>query len=219
MTNVSRPRFVRQNHLRVAARPIVSRSAARWSLVFAAALLMLAVSRAHAQLPSAELVSVSLPGGKVGTTFDVTLNGTDLDDARALLFSNSGITAIQKTSADGQPDKQPHPLPRQFSVTISASVPTGMYEVRAVTRYGVTNPRAFIVGNMNEVDGRQAGATATAAKEVPLESSISGQTTGERADFFRFAAKKGQRVLIESSGASPRLENGSGHCSLGRLRP
>ncbi len=233
MTNVSRPRFVRQNQrlfvvsrspdrdtdldrrspvpVTWGGRPSVGQAAwsgdhvttrglaaARWLLIFAAALVTLAVSRAHAQLPGAELVSVSPPGGKVGTTVDVTVNGADLDDARALLFSNPGITAVQKTSADGQPDKQPHPLPRQFSVTISASVPTGMYEVRAVTRYGVTNPRAFIVGNMNEVDGRQAGATAAAAKEVPLESSISGQTTGERADFFRFAAKKGQRVLIES---------------------
>jgi hypothetical protein len=148
MTNVSRPRFVRH--------------------ILVAALVALAVSRARAQLPSAELVSVSPPGGKVGTTLDVTLNGADLDDARALLFSNAGITAVQKTSADGQADKQSHALPRQFSVTISASVPTGMYEVRVVTKYGVTNPRAFMVGNLNEVDGRQAGATSAAAKDVPL---------------------------------------------------
>ena len=28
-------------------------------------------------------------------------------------------------------------------------------------------------------------------------SSISGQATGERADFFRFSAKKDQRILID----------------------
>ncbi len=166
-------------------------------MIMAVGLLALSVTRASAQLPTAELVSVFPPGGKVGTTLDVTVNGGDLDDSHALLFSNPGITAVQKTSADGQADKQPHPLPRQFSVTISASVPTGMYEVRAVSKYGVTNPRAFIVGNLNEVDGRQSGASVAAAKEVPLESSISGQTSGERADFFRIAAKKGQRVLID----------------------
>jgi hypothetical protein len=148
-------------------------------------------------LPTAELTSVFPPGGKVGTSVDVALIGVDIDDAHALIFSHPGITAAPKMSAESQPEKAPHPLERQFTATISAAVPTGVYEVRAVGKYGVSNPRAFIVGNLNEVDGRQAGNSPTAPKEVPLESSVNGQMSPERADFFRFAAKKGQRVLVD----------------------
>jgi hypothetical protein len=164
---------------------------------FLVALLTLSASVVRGQLPSADLTSVFPAGGKLGTNVDLTLTGVDVDDATSLIFSHSGITAIPKMGPAGPGGKPPQPLPKQFTVTISASVPAGVYEVRAVAKYGVSNPRAFVVGNLNEVDGRQAGATAAAAKEVPLESTVNGQITGERADFFRFTAKKDQRILID----------------------
>jgi Bacterial pre-peptidase C-terminal domain len=170
---------------------------ALWCKCLLVALFMLLASSSRGQLPSAELISVFPSGGKVATNVDLSITGVDIDDAASLIFSHPGITAIPKLGPAGPGGKLPQPLPKQFAATISASVPTGVYEVRAVGKYGVSNPRAFIVGNLNEVDGRQAGATVAAAKEVPLESSISGQATGERADFFRFSAKKDQRILID----------------------
>src|SRR5271168_770580 len=42
------------------------------------------------QLPNPRLNTVYPPGGKIGTTFDVTFTGTDLDLPQALLFSHPG---------------------------------------------------------------------------------------------------------------------------------
>ncbi|HEY2147216.1 MAG TPA: hypothetical protein VGH32_04720, partial [Pirellulales bacterium] len=166
------------------------------SLLSATALLWAAAARG--QLPSADLTSVFPMGGKLATSVDVTISGGNLDDVTALQFSHPGLSATPKMGPAGPNGKPPQPLANQFTVSISASVPVGVYEVRAVGKYGISNPRVFVVGNLNEVDGKQAGATAVAAKEVPLESTINAQATGERADFFRFSAKKDQRVLIES---------------------
>ncbi len=166
------------------------------SLLSATALLSAAAARG--QLPSADLTSVFPMGGKLATSVDVTISGGNLEDVTALQFSHPGLSATPKMGPAGPNGKPPQPLANQFTVSISASVPVGVYEVRAVGKYGISNPRVFVVGNLNEVDGKQAGGTAAAAKEVPLESTINAQATGERADFFRFSAKKDQRVLIES---------------------
>jgi hypothetical protein len=162
------------------------------------AAVLLSAAAARGQLPTAELTSAFPMGGKLATSVDVTISGANLEDVTSLQFSHPGLSATPKMGPGGPNGKPPQPLANQFTVSISASVPVGVYEVRAVGKYGISNPRAFVVGNLTEVDGKQAGATAIAAKEVPLESTINGQASGERADFFRIAAKKDQRVLIES---------------------
>ncbi len=158
---------------------------------------LLCSATAWGQIPATQLTAVFPPGGKAGAALDVNMSGTELGEVHALSFSHPGISAVQKTAAAGRFDKAPKPLPGQFTVTISASVPRGLYEVRAVGKFGASNPRTFVVGALNEVDGRQAASTAKDAKEVPAESVVNGQINPERSDFFRFAAKKGQRVLIE----------------------
>lgn len=168
--------------------------------IIAAALLCLSLvlgSAAWAQLPTAQLTDIFPPGGKVGTTFDVELAGTDLDDAGQLVFSHPGITAVQKTGAPTALSKTPPPLPRQFTVTIAAAVPAGVYEARTVGRYGASNPRAFSVGTLNEVVVKDPPSAAAKAKLVPLESVVDAAVRAEQADYYKFTAHKGQRVLID----------------------
>src|SRR5438105_2913780 len=44
-------------------------------------------------LPKPRLLQVSPCGGKVGTSFEVTVTGQDIEDAEQLLFSQPGIKA------------------------------------------------------------------------------------------------------------------------------
>ncbi|HEY1860284.1 MAG TPA: hypothetical protein VGG61_08015, partial [Gemmataceae bacterium] len=68
------------------------------AVVFTAATL---VGRANAQqnpllgnnLPNPRLMTILPNGGKVGTTFEVTWTGTDLEEPQELRFSVAGIKA------------------------------------------------------------------------------------------------------------------------------
>src|SRR6267142_4115105 len=108
-----------------------------------------------AQLTQARLSSVIPPGGKIGTDVEITASGADLDEASALRFSHPGIVAKLKTAE-----------PAVFTVTVGKDVPVGVYEARVIGRFGVTNPRAFAVGDRAEVNARGGNTAAASAIEV-----------------------------------------------------
>jgi hypothetical protein len=164
------------------------------AVIFCAALL--GGSIANAQLPTSQLTSLFPPGGKQGATVEVTIAGNDLDDCSRLLFSHAGISAQPKTiSATAiEPER---PAPNQFVVTIAGDVPPGTYEVRAVGRFGISNPRSFVVGSLAEITDAASNTTAATALEVPLGTTVNGRVDANNFEFFRLNLKKGQRALIE----------------------
>src|SRR5581483_2815630 len=91
-------------------RPRCGRSGGRCVLLIASITLTLAGS-ARAQLPAARLNTLFPPGGKIGTTVDITVSGLDLDGATELRFSNPSITAKPKDESESGTD-------RKFTVTI-----------------------------------------------------------------------------------------------------
>ena len=111
-------------------------------------LLSVFVPTAWAQLPVARLNTIFPPGAQLGVPVEVTANGTDLDDAKELRFSNPGITAAPK---DGT----------RFAVTAASGVTPGIYEARVVGRFGASNPRAFVVGDRPEI--QDAGTNKSAS--------------------------------------------------------
>ncbi|MBI4327460.1 MAG: hypothetical protein HY674_19680, partial [Chloroflexi bacterium] len=132
------------------------------------------------------------PGGQLGTTSEASVTGADLDEAKQIHFSHAGLTAQPKVAAaTGQAE------PNKFLVTISSNVPPGIYEARFVGRFGISNPRAFAVGGLPEVVEKQPNHTPETAAEISLASTVNAQAEANAADFFKFTAKKGQRVLIE----------------------
>lgn len=147
-----------------------------------------------AQLPTARLSTVFPPGGKQGATIEVTITGNDLDDLTGMHFSHAGIAAKPKIGDDkGQPEAN------KFMVAIAANVPPGIYEARIVGRYGVSNPRAFAVGVLPEMIEKSPNNAPDTAMEISLETTINGRADANSMDYFKFAAKKGQRLLVEYS--------------------
>lgn len=151
---------------------------------------------AFAQLPTSQLTSIFPPGAKQGTTAAVTIAGNDLDDCTRLLFSHAGITAQPKMvpATAIEPER---PVPNQFAVTIAGDVPPGTYEARAVGRFGVSNPRSFVVGALHEITDATSNATAAAALEVPLGTTVNGRVEANNFEFFRLKLDNGQRALVE----------------------
>ena len=67
----------------------VSRIALAW-----VAVLSVCAQLATAQLPTARLLSVFPPGGAAGSSVEVTVAGSDLDEAAALVFSDPRVTGL-----------------------------------------------------------------------------------------------------------------------------
>jgi hypothetical protein len=159
--------------------------------------LLVSAVAALAQLPSPALTSIYPPGGKQGSTVDVSVGGQNLDDGERLIFSHGGITAQPKMAEATEFRPTPAKMPDQFTVTIAADVPAGVYEVRHVGRYGASNPRAFVVGSLNEVakaGGNQKPATAT---EVTEGATITGRVDANNIDYYALSLKAGQRLMID----------------------
>jgi hypothetical protein len=178
-----------------------------------AALVVLAAAPALAQqqpgLPLPRLDAVTPPGAKAGTTVaEVTLAGTDLDEADTLLFSHPGIKADAIIPPPPKPDpkdpkKAPPPAPKgplpphKFKVSVAADVPPGNYDVRAVNKFGLSNPRVFVVGDLPEVMEKEPNNDAPEAMKVALNTTVNG-TIGAPTDvdLFLITAKKGQRIVL-----------------------
>ena len=167
------------------------------SILLAAGLFWLGGNRAAGQLPVARLQTVFPPGAKVGSELDVRIAGNDLDDVTSLVFSHTGITATPKTAVANDFLTDPRPVPGRFIVRIADDVPTGLYEIRAQGRFGLSNPRAFLVGTLQDIVIGAENFSRETAQEVQLGTTINGRATKDRISFYKFSARKGQRILAE----------------------
>ncbi len=161
-------------------------------------------------LPTPRLMTVFPNGGKIGTTVEVTFTGTDLEEPDQLTFSHPGIKAepiIPPDPAKPDPKKPPVPAPKpvvtKFKVTIAANVPVGQYDVRLVNKWGVSNARAFVAGDMTEFVEIEPNNDLPQAQKIEMNSTVSGSmASGTDVDYYTFPGKKGQRVIISCLASS-----------------
>jgi len=158
--------------------------------------LSLSPSLLQAELPATQLGSVFPAGANPGATVEVEIGGSNLDGADRLVFSHAGIKAEQKMREPNQFEEGPQPVPRTFAVTVAGNVPPGRYDVRAVGKYGMSNPRVFTVGRLAERIEEEPNNGRDEAAEVELPAVLNGRAdSAADVDFYSFAAKKGQRIL------------------------
>ncbi|HEY5310953.1 MAG TPA: hypothetical protein VIK18_00490, partial [Pirellulales bacterium] len=152
---------------------------------------------AFGQFPTAQLLSIFPAGGRQGTPVEVEIAGADLEGVDRLDFSHPGIKAEPKRAAPIVSGLQGEALPNRFVVSVGADVPPGLYDVRAVGRFGISNPRTFAVGRLAELNEETTNASLDKAMSIPLETVVNGRSGSGAVDYFRFTAHKGQRVLVE----------------------
>lgn len=171
-------------------------------LVLAAAVVgqALIVNTAGAQLPTATLETVFPPGGMAGSEVEVKITGEDLDEATALQFSHPGITATPKMAEPDMFRKKARPVPGEFVVKIAKSVSPGIYEARVVSRFGISNPRAIVVGNRPEKIKEDNIDQPDRAMPLELGDVVNARADDDRIDYYKLSLKPGQSVLIDCWG-------------------
>lgn len=159
----------------------------------------------HAQTAPPPRITVVMPtGGKAGTTIDLTVTGQDLNDVEGLYFSFPGakVEVLTAAKAPVDPKAKPAKTPQaavnqKFKVTLPADTPLGIHDVRVVTKGGISNPRAFVVGDLQEVLEKDPNDDAPQAQRIDLNTTVSGViSTPTDVDYVVFSGKKGQRVVV-----------------------
>jgi hypothetical protein len=161
-------------------------------------------------LPTPRLFILTPPGGRAGSTVEVTFTGVDLEKPEGLLFDDAGFKAEAVPEPVGpapDPRRQPQQQRRQgqlgpdvsvkFKVTIPAGAALGNHDVRLVNKEGISNPRTFVVGDLPEVLEKEPNNDVDQAQRVELNSTVNGTiATPTDVDYYVFAGKKGQRVVV-----------------------
>lgn len=176
-------------------------------------------------LPSPRLSNAFPAGAKIGSTPTtaralgltvahtgnvVSVGGFDLDEPTGLLFSHPGIKAtfLAPTTPPPDPKKKETPKanttgPHRFAVTVAKDVPPGTYDVRVVSKWGVSNPRGFVVGELPEVIEKEPNNDVPDAQRVEIGTTVNGVIgNGTDVDYTVFAGKKGQRVVVSCLASS-----------------
>ncbi|MFN4258541.1 MAG: hypothetical protein ACK4RK_04540 [Gemmataceae bacterium] len=172
----------------------------------------LSAQQLGAPMPSPRLFQVTPPGGQVGTTVEVTIAGQDLEEAKGLLFSHPAIKAEAVPPPPPPPPdpKKPAPMPpppviiNKFKVTIPANVPLGLHDVRVVGDLGVSNPRAFVVGDLPEVlETEPNNDPLTNPQKIAVNQTVNGLINNPTdVDYYLFTGQKGQRVIVSCQAIS-----------------
>lgn len=142
--------------------------------------------RAAEHLPLSRLLWIFPPGAKAGTTREVVISGTDLDEPSALLFSDSRMTGRLKTGTTDH-----------FEVTVPNEVPDGIVDVRFAGRFGLSNPRSFAVHRGEEMTSPGNNTSPSAASPLPRNVLVYGRVQAGAAHWFRFDASGGERIFAE----------------------
>jgi hypothetical protein len=190
--------------------PLPVRRALPFLLALAAGFLFGPAAQAQPRfgsgLPTPRLLVVSPPGGKAGTTVEIACAGLHIEDAERLVFSHAGFKAeviptppppIDPKTKKPRPGMAPPPGLAKFKVTIPADAPLGIHDVRLVNKWGISNPRAFVVGDLTEVMEKEPNNDDTQAQRVEINTTINGQISSPTdVDYFVFTGKKGTRVVF-----------------------
>ncbi len=160
---------------------------------------LLSLGKLYAFLPETDLLTISPAIAKAGSTIEVNLSGTNLEEIRDLYFSDQRI----KASPTMYPADDYHPAPRpilnRFKINIPADLPPGIYDVRSLGYFGLSTARPFMVisKDANEILEQGDHSKRESAMPLALETGVAGSMNNKGIDWYKITAKKGQRLLIQ----------------------
>ena len=162
-------------------------------LVVLASMAGLIVLAAVARSESPKLGEVRPFGVRRGVATEVTITGTRLEGSPRLL-----VPFAAEVEAVPAPDGKADAARWTVRITPRADTPVGIYPARIRTDAGLSNPFLIAVGQVPEVAEAEDNGSFATAQEIPTPVAVEGQTVGTDVDFFRFAGRKGQRIVVDA---------------------
>lgn len=152
---------------------------------------------ASAQQPVPQLLSVFPLGAKSGDVVELTCSGHNLDGSEKLLFSAKGFKSEPVGTVSNTKGQQGQPTSTmKFKVNVPKDA-KGTLDVRVVSKTGISNPRAFVVGDMTDVSETEPNNDVGQAQKIELDTTVNGVISAPTdVDFVTFKAKAGQDIVV-----------------------
>ncbi len=156
----------------------------------ALALAVAAATVTHAQLPAPHLAWIFPAGAIAGSTNEITLAGSDLDDPTGLHCSDPRITAT------------PHPgTSTVFTLVVPTNVPPGSVDVRFTGRFGVSSPLTLRIGSLPGQIVPPTNTTPATAVPIDRGHTVHTHVAAGAVHWFRFDARRGERLVARALAA------------------
>lgn len=169
------------------------------TIVFAMLLSALFVDlpTASGQFLFSQLQTLSRISAQADETFDLSVSGDKLDEVIALSFSDPAISGELKTLDPLPFSSDRRPQHGHFIVHIPPQTPPGRYEVRAVGRHGVTNPRAFYVSEWPVDIPASVSHDPSAPTELSKHRLYQAIAAAKTLDWFSLDVNEGDTFQID----------------------
>jgi hypothetical protein len=151
-------------------------------------------------LPVAQLAAVFPQGAQVGTTAELTFVGQHLDGPNSVHFSGGGFEWGVKL------DKQGNTVANTFVIQVPLETQPGVYEVRLQGKFGLSNPRQFVVGRLPEVVHAKPSTDQATPIEIHVDSTINTAAVSGNRCWFQIALRESQEVFLYLNAPDSRAE-------------
>ena len=139
------------------------------------------------------VASLVLPVGlQRGSNIEVKISGDRLGDAQEIMLYRPGVEVVSMEAVDEKNVKA--------VLKVAPDCELGIHALRIRTASGISNPRLFTVGDLQEVKEVEPNSDFAAPQPVPLGVTVSGVVQTEDVDHFLVEAKKGDRIVAELEG-------------------
>jgi hypothetical protein len=154
--------------------------------------IILSVIAGGSSLAQAPAVTHAVPSAAApGKTTEVKLHGSGLKDVTQVWASFPGAAAAVAGSASASGNEV------TVKFELPADVPAGFGALRVATRSGASNLVPFLVDDVPTVAEAGGNASPGGAQAISPPVAVDGTCEPLVSNYFRFAARKGERVAVE----------------------
>ncbi|MCI0685545.1 MAG: hypothetical protein L0Y71_25885 [Gemmataceae bacterium] len=146
--------------------------------------------------PNAPTLAMPYPMGmQRGATLEILLTGGNLANPTGFWASFPGKVAIPTEDKNGADNAK-----LKVRLEVPADAPLGVYAIRLANKQGVSNLRLFCVDDLPTIAEVDASRNKAAAQLVSVPCVVAGKADAEVSDWFKIAAKAGQRLSFDVLG-------------------
>ncbi len=144
-------------------------------------------------MPTIALTAISQPAAQVGSTIELRLSGSQVDELQDLLFSQPGLQATVRTSPPRLLQDQGRGT-NVFDITIAPTASAGWVDLRALGRFGLSNPRRLLLSHQEIVPAISGHASPSAAMPLPTSGIVVDHCVPQQRNYFRIQLMAGQHL-------------------------
>jgi hypothetical protein len=150
--------------------------------------LVIVAAAGSLQAASPRLNIISPRGVQRGGEHELTFSGSQLGDAKEILFYDSGFEVLGVTGEGGN---------AKVKVRVAADCRLGEHVAQVRTASGVSDYRTLYVEDLPVVQEVEPNGEFTAPQAIAMNTVVNGTIGSEDVDYYVVQAKQGQRISAE----------------------